>query len=141
MPRHLLVYDSDCGPCTRFKRAIGFLDVHREFSFMSLTRADLDGYLDGIRPSVRHRSFHLLTPDGRILSGAKALPTLVRLLPTGALLSKAITTAPGGLRATAFVYEVASRRHDSGSCRYKPGQAVVHQIGSEAFSLHPALPN
>lgn len=133
LKRYLLAYDSDCGPCTRFRRAVGFLDTYGKFEFMSLEHADEEGHLDTIPMSLRHRSFHLVAPDGRTLSGANALPKLVSLLPAGTILSGILTSAPGGLKATAFVYSVASRLHDTGSCQYKPGQSHTHEKWSEVL--------
>lgn len=116
------MYDADCGPCTRFKRSIDLLDAHNRLDFMSLVEADDTGFLDSIPANLRHRSFHLISPTGSAYSAAKALPELVRLLPSGRLFYELMVRAPGGLRAVDFVYSVASRLHDSGSCGYKPGQ-------------------
>jgi predicted DCC family thiol-disulfide oxidoreductase YuxK len=125
LERYLLAYDSDCGPCTRFRRAVGFLDTYGKLDFKSLLRADEEGLLDKIPLNVRHRSFHLIGPDGKVASGANALPKLVSLLPAGIVLSNFLTSAPGGLKATEFVYSVASRLHNTASCNYKPGQQTV----------------
>jgi predicted DCC family thiol-disulfide oxidoreductase YuxK len=127
------VYDADCGPCTRFKHSIEFLDSYRRFDFMPLRHADDEGLLNMIPAEFRHRSFHLISPAGEALSGAKAIPTLVSLLPSGSLISKLISSAPGGLRATGFVYGVFSRLHDAGSCGYQPGQGHAHANMSELF--------
>ena len=122
MRRYLLAFDADCGPCTRFKGIVDFLDTYRRFDFKSLVEADEEGFLDTIPKSVRHRSFHLVTPSGRVSSGAEALPNLVALLPSGGPISRLITSAPGGLRTVGFVYAIFSRLHDTGSCAYKSRQ-------------------
>ena len=127
------MYDADCGPCTRFKRLVDFLDSYQRIGFTSLTEADGEGILDTVPALLRHRSYHLISPAGEVLSGAKAIPALVGLLPTGSLVSKLITRAPGGLRATGFVYAVLSRLHDTGSCQYKPGQGHAHGSTKELF--------
>lgn len=132
MKRYLLAYDADCGPCTRFKRAIGFLDSYQRISPIPLTEADAEGILVSIPTSRRHRSFHLVAPDGEVLSGAAALPTLVGLLPAGRLPSKLMVSAPGGPRAVKLVYQTFSRLHDSGSCSFKPesvGKGSVSKVG------------
>jgi predicted DCC family thiol-disulfide oxidoreductase YuxK len=123
MQRYLLAYDADCGPCTRFKRAIGFLDSYQRINPIPLTEADSEGVLDGVPPSRRHRSFHLVTPGGGVLSGAAAIPALVGLLPAGRFPARLMASAPGGPRAVKFVYQTFSRLHDSGSCNFKPGSA------------------
>ena len=117
-----LVYDADCGPCTRFKRIIGFLDARRTLRFASLVDADNRGLLDTVPAARRHRSFHLVSPQGKVDSGANALPGLVALLPAGRLTSEAIDSSPLIFRSVAFVYSVFSRLHDSGSCSYRDHQ-------------------
>ncbi|HEV2137835.1 MAG TPA: DCC1-like thiol-disulfide oxidoreductase family protein [Nitrososphaerales archaeon] len=121
---YLLLYDADCGPCTKFRRAIEFFDAHRRIDYLSLTEGDERGFLDGVPTNLRHRSFHLITPDGTVLRGANALPTLIGLLPTGGSTSSFIVRAPGGLATTAFVYSVFSRLHGTGSCSYSPGKGT-----------------
>ncbi len=122
--RYMLVYDGDCGPCTKFKRAIDFLDTRMKLDYLSLIEADEKGVLDSVSPNLRHRSFHLVSPEGTVLSGAKALPGLIGLLPTGRPISLFMVLAPGGLSAMSFVYSVFSRLHDTGSCRYKTDSSV-----------------
>lgn len=134
MRRYLLAYDADCGPCTRFKRYVEFLDSYGKLDFTPLIEADEKGFLDRVPTALRHRAFHLISPSGEVLSGAKALPTLVNLLPTGTLLSKVMTMVPGGFRATAFVYGVAARLHDTGSCRYHPGEKHAQMQNLELFN-------
>ena len=117
--RHTLVYDADCGPCTKFRRIIGFLDIRRTLLFASLVDADSSGKLNTVPAARRHRSFHLVSPQGKVESGANALPGLIALLPAGRLASEAIEASPFMFRRVAFVYSVFSRLHDSGSCSYK----------------------
>ena len=121
----ILAYDSDCGPCTRFKNAISFLDARRRLGFKSLMAADRQGMLDSVPLGRRHRSFHLIGPDGIVSSGANALPGLVGLLPGGTVPSKAIASSPLLFRGVSFVYTVLSRLHDSGSCTFTERVGVV----------------
>jgi predicted DCC family thiol-disulfide oxidoreductase YuxK len=115
--RYVLAYDADCGPCTRFKQGVDFLDAHRKIGFVSIDQAEESGLLDGIPETRRHRSFHLILPSKRVESGAEALPTLMGLFPSGRMISKIVESAPGGLPILAFVYSIASRLHEVGSCK------------------------
>ena len=117
LKRYLLSYDAGCRSCSRFKRAVDFLDLHDALEFMPLDQADGEGFLNGIPAELRHRSFHIVTPTGEVHSGAKAVPYLIRALPSGKHVSRLITSVPGGLRSVDFVYAVFSRRHDAGSCK------------------------
>ena len=113
-----MAYDADCGPCTRFKEAIDFFDAYHRIDFMPLDEADEVGLLEKVSPARRYRSMHLLSPDGDVWSGANALPTLISLLPAGFVLSEVITSVPGVMPVTRFVYSTFARLHDIGSCRY-----------------------
>lgn len=113
---YLLAYDASCGPCRRFKRAVSLLDSYGRFVYLPLEEADSEGLLDAVLPSLRYRSFHLVSPDGAVLSGSDALPAVVRQLPGGRLASWLMTQAPGGPGAVRFTYRAFSRLHDAGSC-------------------------
>jgi predicted DCC family thiol-disulfide oxidoreductase YuxK len=118
LPKLVLAYDADCGPCTRFKHLVDFIDAENQVDFISLMEADETGLLDKIPRSARHTSFHLVFPSGEILSGSAAIPSLIELLPHGKTISRVITSAPGGPRSISFVYSGFARLHDRGSCRY-----------------------
>ena len=120
MATSLLVYDADCGPCTRFKKALDFLDANQNLVFMSIEHAERAGLLDALPDRRRHSSFHLIFLDRRLESGAEALPSLIRLLPTGRLFSKLIVSAPGGRALLSFLYSTVSRLHETGSCKMQP---------------------
>ena len=119
MSRLVLAYDADCGPCTRFKRLVEFIDTKNQVDFIPLIEADESGLLDEIPRSERHASFHLVQPGGEVLNGAAAIPSLIKILPLGKAIAKVITSAPGGPRSISFVYAGFSRLHDRGSCRYQ----------------------
>jgi predicted DCC family thiol-disulfide oxidoreductase YuxK len=131
---YTLVYDSDCGPCTRFKRAVAFLDTGNRLSFVGLDAADSSGLLAPIPPARRSRSFHLISPSGRVWSGAEALPPLASLLPGGAGLSFVMGRSTLAFSCASFVYGVFSRLHDVGSCSYTPGAQELNS-GKQIDSL------
>ncbi len=118
MEKHVLVYDKDCGSCSRFKRIVNSLDGHKRLGYLSLTEADEHGLLDSVPRSRRHRSFHLIYPGGTVISGSAAVPELISLLPLGRVASFMIHYAPGGEKIVNLIYSTFSRLHDSGSCSY-----------------------
>ena len=118
--KYLLVYDDGCGPCTRFRNAVGFLDVRRRLDYVGLDEAGRSGVLDSVPVPSRHRSFHLVSPGGRVWSGASALPPLAGLVPGGGAVSE-VMKVPPVFAAASFVYSVLSRLHDSGYCG-RPGR-------------------
>jgi predicted DCC family thiol-disulfide oxidoreductase YuxK len=119
LSNYILAYDADCGPCTRFKHMVDLLDAHHRIDFLSLSEADKSGLLNGIPHSKKYSSFHLISPDGEILSGADGLLRLVAIFPLGNRISKLIALTPAGKRMIRFVYKTFSRLHDSPSCGTK----------------------
>lgn len=115
--RSVLVYDANCGACTRFMQALDFLDSHRRIDFVSIDAAEESGLLEQIPQRLRRSSFHLIQAGSEVVSGAEALPSLVGLLPTGRLISKALVLVPGGVRIVSFAYSAASRLHGAESCK------------------------
>jgi predicted DCC family thiol-disulfide oxidoreductase YuxK len=114
---YLLAYDAECGPCSRFKAVVDFLDARGLIDFASLRQAEEAGALESIAPSLRYDSFHLIAPGGPVLSGADALPPLVGLLLTGGgAFSRVLGAIPGCRRAISFGYSTASRLHYAGAC-------------------------
>ena len=117
--RYLIAYDVDCGPCTKFKRIVDRLDIYHKIDFISLSSADQDGLLDTISPSLRYKSFHLISPAGQVESAAEALLKLIRILPGGKIVSPLIKNVPGARWFVRFVYTRFSKLHDRGSCPVK----------------------
>jgi predicted DCC family thiol-disulfide oxidoreductase YuxK len=117
LPDYFLAYDADCGPCTRFKQLVDFLDRYHRIDFLSLTKAEELGLLDRIPQSLKFTSFHLISSTGSTWSGAEALPSLIDLLPLGHPVSKLIVLLPAGKRVASFIYSTFSRLHESGSCK------------------------
>jgi predicted DCC family thiol-disulfide oxidoreductase YuxK len=115
--RYILVYDADCGPCTRFRHAVDIFDIYQKIDFISLTEADRKGLLDKIPASMRYKSFHLIFPDREeVKSGSDALIKLIAILPGGRVISPIINYLPGGKQIVHSVYTKFSRLHDTGSC-------------------------
>jgi predicted DCC family thiol-disulfide oxidoreductase YuxK len=114
---YLLAYDAACGPCSRFKAVVDFLDARGVIEFISLGQAEEAGLLESVSPSVRYDSFHLIGPGRRALSGADALlPLLGLLLPRGGGITRVLEAIPGCSRAISFGYSMVSRLHYTGAC-------------------------
>jgi predicted DCC family thiol-disulfide oxidoreductase YuxK len=91
-----LLYDADCGPCTRFKKLVKDLDLMHKIKPVPLQRR-LAYQLVQTRMTREDmmRSMHIVYLDprsvgykdeSRIFTGGDALMELIRLLPVGTLL-------------------------------------------------------
>lgn len=115
MERATLAYDSKCGPCSRFRGLVEFLDARRALRFSSLGSAERSGLLDSVNPARRYDSFHLVLPGGVVLSGAEALPSLLGLLPAGRL-TRRLASADWVRDSLTFAYSILSRLHERSAC-------------------------
>jgi len=122
------VYDADCGPCSKFRRLVDWLDRYNRLDYLSLVKADESGILDSIPRNRRHRSFHLISVEGKVSSGAVAIPNLLALLPLGSIAVALVHKVPWSQNAMNFVYNTLSRLHDNGSCGYKAGSTTSSSL-------------
>ena len=104
MASYVLTYDSICGFCTTFKRALAFLDTGHRFTYVSLLEADSAGVLDSVPVDLRHSSFHVISSPGEVYSAADGVFKVIELMPAGRIISKFITFAPFGTRSLRFLY-------------------------------------
>ncbi len=132
----MLVYDSECGPCTDFKNLVSFLDPRRRIFFAALSDEDQLGYLDALPQAVRYKSFHIIAPGQSAISGAEALPALIGILTLGKPIERAAHSIPFGFQAISSVYRVLSRLHDSGSCT-SPVLGAPGTKRASGLGLHP----
>ena len=112
-----------------------FVDLHNLLEFMDLVDGEIDGLLHSLPSSLRHGSFHIVSPDGRVTSGEDALPIVMGLLPGGKVLSRLITRAPCGRWALAFVYRTFSRLHYKETCHYEGGRGPDTLAHAQSQSL------
>jgi predicted DCC family thiol-disulfide oxidoreductase YuxK len=93
--RWIVLYDSDCGFCKWMLS--GFLRWDRKgvITPRALQRPEAAELLADLTAEQRMASWHLVTPDGRRLSGGAAVPVLLRQLPGGTLPAAAVGLIPG----------------------------------------------
>lgn len=120
-----MAYDARCGPCSKFKAAVDFLDVRNLLEFMSLDVAESSGLMAGIDRSARYSSFHLVDPSSGVArSGSEALLPLAGLLSPWRAIPSLLEGAPWGARALSFGYSVLSRLHRACPTDLGRGDAV-----------------
>lgn len=134
-----MAYDADCGPCTRFRHFVHLIDRRGEVDFVSLVDADDSGLLDKLPEIERHTAFHVILPNGKLLTGAEAVPPLLQLLPGGRVFSKLITSSPEGRLVVSIVYEGFARGHNGSACRYPRPVAGPQLRRSTPASTEPAV--
>ena len=108
-PRVVALYDSDCGLCTFFARAIGLLDVRSGIDWVPLSSRHADAWFAGASEDERFGSFHVVRGSGERLSRGRALIALLEALPVWAGLARLLFVIPAAVEAAERVYGLAVR--------------------------------
>lgn len=93
--RHTILYDAGCGFCRWSLHKLLAWDRRRLLRPLPLQDPEADRLLSGMAPARRMASWHLVSPDGAVRSAGDAVPTLLRLLPGGALPAAVAGALPG----------------------------------------------
>jgi predicted DCC family thiol-disulfide oxidoreductase YuxK len=111
----VLAYDAGCGPCSKFRAVVGFLDARRHIDFVDIEDADRSGLLDGVPQALRYASFHIVARQSTgagangVASGSSAiLPLVWALSPPASRVLKRVSSLEAALR---FGYSALSRLH------------------------------
>jgi predicted DCC family thiol-disulfide oxidoreductase YuxK len=114
LSRPVLLYDGDCGFCRRWVRRLQRWDRRRVIDYVAAADRGAVAGLPPLSDAALEGAMHLVTRDGRVYAGARALPSLLPLLPGGrplALLMRVPGVQPLADRVYAWV---AARRHRFG---------------------------
>jgi predicted DCC family thiol-disulfide oxidoreductase YuxK len=91
---HAILYDADCGFCTRMLDRIMRRDRRGRLRAVPIQAEEGQRLLCKMPAARRLDSWHLVLPDGEVVSGGAAGPPLLRLLPGGALPAALLATFP-----------------------------------------------
>jgi predicted DCC family thiol-disulfide oxidoreductase YuxK len=105
----VILYDADCGFCRWSLDKILAWDRRGRLRPVPLQSEEADRLLEGIDPTTRMASWHLVTPDGLVRSGGAVVPPLARLLPGGAPVAVLAGALPG---TTDRAYRLVARNRD-----------------------------
>lgn len=124
MERHVVLYDEDCGFCRWSLDKLLRWDRDGRLRPVPIRSEEGDQLLVDLGEQERLASWHLVTPDGRRLSGGSATAPLVRLLPAGAPVAFLAETFPSG---TDRLYRWVARHRD----------ALGRRLGEDACAVDP----
>ncbi|HEU5171374.1 MAG TPA: DUF393 domain-containing protein [Gemmatimonadales bacterium] len=112
--RPVLVYDGQCGFCRKWISRLRRWDRGGRIEYVTARERNSVSGLPRFTDDAVARAMHLVTPDGRVLAGARALPALLDYLPGGALV-RPLFRIPGlPWVADRFYAWLAARRHRFG---------------------------
>lgn len=105
-----LIYDGECGICQRSVAILKRWDREHVLRFVPFQEGAAVARF-GIALPALAAAMHLILPDGRVYSGADAVPVLLRLFPRRRWLVP-LFWIPGVLRIARRLYAwIARRRH------------------------------
>lgn len=90
----LVLYDLDCGFCKWTLSILLRWDRRRVLRPRPLQAPEVDHLLGRLSAAERTASFHLVTPQGELISAGAALPALLRALPGGAAPARVLESVP-----------------------------------------------
>jgi predicted DCC family thiol-disulfide oxidoreductase YuxK len=105
----VLLYDRDCPFCRWATTKILAWDRRGRIRPVTLQDPEADRLLPGMDLDTKMKSWHLVTPDGRVHSAGAATPPLFRLLPGGRPLAALSSTLP---RTTERAYRWVSQHRE-----------------------------
>jgi predicted DCC family thiol-disulfide oxidoreductase YuxK len=96
-PAHRVLYDAECGFCRWSLAWVLRWDRARRLEPVALRDERASALLASIADDERMASWHLVAPDGSVLSAGAATAALLRLLPGGRPLAALGGRFPGAL--------------------------------------------
>jgi predicted DCC family thiol-disulfide oxidoreductase YuxK len=90
----IVLYDGVCGFCKWILGGLLWLDADRRLRPLALQRPEASALLSELDPDLWMTSFHLVSPEGELLSAGEALPALLRLVRGGRYLAAALACFP-----------------------------------------------
>jgi predicted DCC family thiol-disulfide oxidoreductase YuxK len=93
--RWAVLYDGPCGFCAWCVGVLLAWDRRGRLRPVPIDSPEGRSLLDPVPPAARPVSWHLVGPDGRVLSAGAAVGPVLRLLPGGRPLAALADAAPG----------------------------------------------
>ncbi len=112
MSSFYLLYDNQCPLCVGFQQRIRRWDTRHRIEPVGFDDPRIPSLVPNMTRSELENSFHLVFPDGKVLSGAKAFPDLLEQLPRWKWLGWFLKKMPGSGPLSNWIYEriAASRK-------------------------------
>ena len=83
MRDHVLIYDGDCGMCTRWMERVRRWDRGGRIEVLPLQSPDVVQRFPSLARTALMEAMHFVEPDGRVSRGAGAAERMLGVLPLG----------------------------------------------------------
>lgn len=100
----VIIFDSECPLCTRFKQGLELMDVSKKLRFISVQDPKTFEEFPELNIDECLSQVHLITEDRQILKGHDVVEYLLKTLPGVSKLSW-LLDSESGKKATQFFYQ------------------------------------
>ncbi len=109
-----LLYDRDCRICTACARLLRFVDLHRGIRIQPIQ--DSRDLLRGVPEDALLDAARAVSPDGRVTTGAEAVPTLAGALLGVPGIEGRLRTSRSAMRCLSRLYGLLVGLRDQLTC-------------------------
>lgn len=113
---YLLLYDGDCRICTAFARGVRTVDVRRRIRIRPIQESR--HLLSAIPGDSILDAAHAVAPDGRVTTGADALPTLLSALLGVPRVERRVRASRASMRLLSRFYAILVQLRGHLSCGF-----------------------
>ncbi len=103
-PKAVIIFDSECPLCTRFKQGLELMDFNKSIRFLSVQDEKTFEEFPELNKEHCLSEVHLVTSTREILKGHEVVEYLVKTLPGVSKLSWLLDTE-SGKKASQFFYQ------------------------------------
>ena len=124
--RPVLIYDSECSLCERFKKGLDFLDKEEKIQKVALQEDWPFETFENLNREECEEVVHLVTEEGKMLKGAEVVEYLVSFYP-GVKRFSWLIESESGKKAVDFFYDKVNQirknlKDDCRGCKSKRGR-------------------
>jgi predicted DCC family thiol-disulfide oxidoreductase YuxK len=109
--KSVLIFDSECPLCTRFKQGLELMDLPKKIRFIPLQDPKLFEEFPELNAEDCASQVHLITEERKILKGPEVVEYLLKTLPGVSKLSWLLDTE-SGKKATQLFYQKVEELRD-----------------------------
>ena len=111
---YTLLFDGECRVCAAFARVVRLVDLRRGLQVCSIQ--DSGGLLAAVPAEERLGAAHAVGPDGRVTSGAEAMPAIVAALTAGPRFEARLRSSRTSMVALEYIYRLMTEMRGRLSC-------------------------
>ena len=107
----LIIYDSECPLCVRFKQGLEILDFDKRINFVPLSEAQIFAEFPELKAQECAKVVHLITEERSVLKGSEVITYLLKYYPGVSKLAWLLETDQGKKVVDFFYNKVEEIRH------------------------------